>query len=317
MVRYRVPHADDSLQMGRPRRERGPAQVSYDAGEVERLPRWPSYPPRGYLGQLEDECQVAFRSERSSLSLQDCNFYHTSVLRDTTVIPGAWDLRGVENSYLGNLEGLAGARVLELGPASGHLSFFMEDKGASVVSFEVGFDRSIDLLPSIPRTDMRAERAQVMSSAVMAVNNSWWYLHKDRSSSAKMVYGNIYEMPGDLGVFDAAIFGSILLHLRDPFMALEEATRRTTRSVVVTEPYYEELDGEGANVMRFAPESGNRGISTLWWNLTPGAVANMLDRLGFDVAETTHYTVKHHLGHHLDQEPVDLRMFTVVGTRPS
>jgi len=35
-----------------------------------------------------------------------------------------------------------------------------------------------------------------------AFHNSWWYLRKDWSAGARMVYGNIYDLPGDLGTFD-------------------------------------------------------------------------------------------------------------------
>ena len=61
------------------------------------------------------------------------------------MLPGAWDLRGHEPAYLGGVD-VAGKRVLELGPATGYLTFYMERMGAEVVSFEAGFDVSIDLL---------------------------------------------------------------------------------------------------------------------------------------------------------------------------
>ena len=61
------------------------------------------------------------------------------------------------------------------------------------------------------------------------------YLHRDRGSKVRVVYGNIYDVPRDIGTFDVATFGSILLHLRHPFTALEQAARRTTEAIVVTE----------------------------------------------------------------------------------
>ena len=60
--------------------------------------------------------------------------------------PGAWDLRGHEAAYLGGVD-VAGKRVLELGPATGYLTFYMERMGAEVVSFEAGFDVPIDTMP--------------------------------------------------------------------------------------------------------------------------------------------------------------------------
>lgn len=46
-------------------------------------------------------------------------------------------LRGHEADYLGHVN-LAGKRVLEIGPASGHLTFWMEAQGAEVVGFDLG-----------------------------------------------------------------------------------------------------------------------------------------------------------------------------------
>src|SRR5437016_11765758 len=47
-----------------------------------------------------------------------------------------WDLRGGVDEYLSKLD-FAGQRVLEIGPASGFLTFEMEKRGANVVSVEV------------------------------------------------------------------------------------------------------------------------------------------------------------------------------------
>jgi hypothetical protein len=58
----------------------------------------------------------------------DCYFYHVMDVPGQDALGGQFDLRGSEDEYLGNIE-LAGARVLEIGPASGFLSFHMESKG--------------------------------------------------------------------------------------------------------------------------------------------------------------------------------------------
>src|SRR5262245_37823785 len=72
-------------------------------------------------------------------NLDECFFYHVMDLPRYGTTPGYWDLRGHESQYLGEVQ-LAGKRVLEIGPASGHLSFFMERAGASVVSVEAAED---------------------------------------------------------------------------------------------------------------------------------------------------------------------------------
>src|SRR5271168_2362928 len=102
--------------------------------EQPRGPLLPSYPPQDYLGQLDPGFQAALSKRREGADLSDFVWYHACELPDGTVLPGVWDLRGRESAYLGGVD-LAGKRVLELGPATGYLSFAMERMGAEVVAF--------------------------------------------------------------------------------------------------------------------------------------------------------------------------------------
>jgi hypothetical protein len=77
----------------------------------------------------------------------DCYFYHTMELPGRGVIEGRdWDLRGRVDEYLGNVD-FAGKRVLEIGPASGFLTFEMEKRGAEIVSVEVTAKHGWDFVP--------------------------------------------------------------------------------------------------------------------------------------------------------------------------
>ena len=77
----------------------------------------------------------------------DCYFYHTMELPGHGVIEGLdWDLRGRVDEYLGNVD-FAGQRVLEIGPASGFLTFEMEKRGADVISVEVTDEHGWDFVP--------------------------------------------------------------------------------------------------------------------------------------------------------------------------
>ena len=169
------------------------------------------------------------------LTRADCNFYQSVELPGGEVIDGPWDLRGRELEYLGGID-LAGRRVLELGPATGALTYFMEREGADVVSFDVGYDVSIDLYPAPGNADTRKLRLD-HARKTSEVQNSWWYLHRAYGSSARMVYGDFYALPGDLGEYNVSVFAATLLHLRSPVAALEEAARRTRETIVVTEPW--------------------------------------------------------------------------------
>ena len=92
---------------------------------------WPAYPPPQYLGQLTDKFQAMLAGERSNIAREECDFYHTVELPNGEVVSGPWDLRGHEHEYLGGVD-VRAKRVLELGPATGALTYFMERAGADV-----------------------------------------------------------------------------------------------------------------------------------------------------------------------------------------
>jgi len=269
---------------------------------------WPAFPPDQYLGQLDQSFQENLQSQWRDIDLDDCYFYHSSELSDGVVVPGPWDLRGREHLYLGEAD-ISGERVLELGPASGGLTFYMEDEGAEVVSFDVGFDVCADVLPR-PDVDPLIQKHDQMDN-ISRMQNSWWLLHRDRKSMAKIAYGNIYALPGDLGMFDTSVFGAILLHLRDPFAALQQAARRTRRRIIVTEPVHDGPTDE--NHMRFAPSENENG----WWTLSPETIRLMLRHLGFDELRTTFSEHTYYPDHDLAGTPASQRMVTIVGWRDS
>lgn len=294
--------------------ERAAAPAGEPAPAVSSLARWPAPPPPGYLGQLRPEFQAAMAAERAALRREDCRFYHTFQLPDGEIIPGPWDLRGRESSYLGGVD-VAGQRVLELGPASGNLTFWMEEHGAEVVCLDAGFEKSIDLLP-VP--GVAAETRQLRADHFTMVGefqNSWWYLHRQLGSSAKMVYGDIYDLPADIGEFDIATFGAILLHLRSPVAALEQAARRTRSTIVVTDGWSGGPDTLHDNIMRPFP-TGEASRWVVWWELSAGAVVAMLQILGFTDITVTEHTQLHQHGHVVDATFTEVPMYTVVGRRP-
>ena len=301
MLRRRETDTADTATAGA-----GPADA-----KAPRVPLLPSYPPRDYLGQLDPSFQAAQSKRREGADLSDFVWYHAFELPDGRVLPGAWDLRGHEAAYLGGVD-LAGTRVLELGPATGYLTFYMERMGAEVVSFEAGFDVSIDMLP-VQGRDSPEGKLQVMQDTIDRNHDAWWYLHRTLGSSAKFVQGNIYDMPADLGTFDITLVGAILLHLREPWGALSEAARRTTETMIVTEPLQDDWQDPESNIMRFSPSAEHH--VTNWWSIYPGAVVSMLSRLGFGRTETTMHSQRHFLAHDLASDAIDQRMYTVVGQR--
>jgi hypothetical protein len=271
---------------------------------------WPLYAPPRYLGQLDPAFQHRQQLEREYLELSDCDFYHSVDLPEGTQ-PGVWDLRGREHEYFGGID-VAGARVLELGPASGGLTAWLEASGADVVCLDAGFDRSVDLQPW-HCSDLRTSQLAVMQTAG-ATQNAWWYTRRALGLRAAMVYGDIYGMPGDLGTFDVSLLGALLLHLRRPFDALAEAARVTTRAIVVTEPVDPELRDATSTVMKFNPVHESHP-STLWWSFSAPAIVEFLRVLGFGDTTVTYHEQQHMFGHDRSAGFSVAPMFTVVGRR--
>jgi SAM-dependent methyltransferase len=237
-------------------------------------------------------------------SLTDCDFYHWTELRDGTVLKGAWDLRQNWPTYLGGVD-LRGQRVLEMGPASGFLSLMMERDGADVVAFDLPYGAGPDILP-VPT----AERTRPsLIKHLDRIKNGWWFLHDHFGSRNTASYGDIYNLP-DMGTFDVSLFGAILLHLRDPFRAIEQAARVTTRAIIITD--LAPKPGTPDHCMEFDPNDGKAGEMG-WWLMGPGSCMRMLRLLGFPIfhrCEHEHMHIPHD-----GSAPRTMRYFTLVGMR--
>lgn len=272
----------------------------------------PERRPRRFAGQLEPSFQETLRKVHADVKAEDCHFYHTLDLGGGRVIPGGWDIRGNEENYLGHIR-YEGLRVLEFGAASGFLTFWMESRGAEVVALDLPPGHPSDLVP-LPGMDLEAHKAASVDLADR-VRNSWWYGHRERGSKARAVYADVYRLPGDLGRFDVSTFGSILLHLRDPFRALSEAARITDRALVVTDLLPDVIFGdESAGLMEFNP--GDEGENLVnWWRCSPGSIRKMFRVLGFPRVDFQFFENAYHPGHRTDAPPDRRFMFAAVGQR--
>lgn len=281
-----------------------------------------------------------FSSPRDVIDISDCYFYHVMDLPGYGEVGSEWDLRGGEEAYLGGVS-FQGKRVLELGTASGYLCHYMEGKGAEVIGFDLPSERSWDLVPfaGLDLSPLRVERR----NHIERLKNGWWFAHRLFGSRAKVVYGNIYEVPEEIGLVDIATFGLILCHLRDPFQALHSALRLTPEVVVVTEWHPEQPVGSGQSMsvppgsasglrrylkrlliktgvvspgghhpgsMYFVPNPQGTDLEaqiSTWWSLSPEVICRFLGVLGFrDQVVTEHFQTF---------QGKRIRLYTVVGKR--
>jgi hypothetical protein len=232
-------------------------------------------------------------------------------------VEGEWDLRGKEAQYLGGVR-FKGKRVLELGTASGHLCFYMEKQGAEVVAFDLSPDQEWDMVPySRLSTAQCGEMVSDRKAHVGKVNNGFWLAHHANHSQAKVVYGSVYEVPEAIGEVDISVFGSLLLHLRDPVLALQQGARLARETVVVTDwcPSLLRLFMSMARILRrrlpvavFLPDYRICTPKETWWHLAPSYVEEVLGMLGFENTRVSYATYNYrYLGRQT--------LYTVVGHR--
>ena len=105
-------------------------------------------PIGGISGRMssDEKPSVLRRIQQTVNDLSLCDFYHTVELPDGSLTNAQWDLRGGVNQYLGDVD-FSGKSVLEIGPASGFLSFHMEKNGAKVTCIEPPIETFWDLVP--------------------------------------------------------------------------------------------------------------------------------------------------------------------------
>ncbi|SRR6266508_361333 len=242
-----------------------------------------------------------FATPQKVEGLDDCYFYHTMELPGHGLIKGRhWDLRSGVDEYLGKVD-FAGQRVLEIGPASGFLTFEMEKRGAEVVSVEVTADHLWDFVPypAAKLDEVFGPRRIEMQQ----LKNSYWFSHTAHQSKAKIYYGDVYNLPAALGQFDIAVMGSVLLHCRDPLRIVEQCGKMA-RSLIITDMLHPDL--EGAPVCRLAPSLQNFLWHT-WWHFSTQFFTQFLAVMGF--------TIKEILTHQQYHRGRAYTLFTVVGQK--
>ena len=229
------------------------------------------------------ESKSPFAGSHSVSSIDDCIFYHVMDIEGHGVTEGQWDLRGQVDEYLGYFP-FAGKRVLEIGPASGFLTFEMEKRGGEVVAVEVPDDPGWDFVP-YPETvtaDYFGPRREVMRK----VKNSFWFNHRINRSNARLCYADACNLPEQIGQFDASVMAAVLLHCQNPVRIVEQCARRS-RSIVITEVYDPKLEGEP--VCRLVPTAENRALDT-WWQFSSAFFTNYLAVLGFRYFHTSRHS---------------------------
>jgi len=280
------------------------------ASDVE----WMADPPRAFdkkEGGSSDTsdsfpgCAGIYAAPRVIEDIQQCYFYHTIDLPGHGTMEGDWDLRRGIRDYLGRVD-FTGKRVLDIGTANGMISFEIEKLGGQVTTFDLSKEYSWDLVP-YARGRRNADMVYEHRQHIDMLNNAYWFGHRLLHSNARAVYGDVYHIPEQIGEVDIVIYGSILLHLRDPFLALQGGARVAREAIVVTEVHGRRAFRSKAAHMRFLPNPQKLEPLDTWWELRPELVVRMIKVLGFDNVRVTYHSQL--------RKGRKIRLYTVVGRR--
>jgi hypothetical protein len=178
------------------------------------------------------------------------------------------------------------------------------------------------------------------------MRKGFWLAHGANHSRAKIVYASVYRVPRVIGEFDIALFGAILLHLRDPFGALAAIAPLIRDRIMITEPewfaaaplfaFLSESVRQGPASVRwmswwarpfvnrllshvttavqtglplvyFLPNSRTRENFHSWWHFSPQTLKEFLQVIGFTRTSC--------IGHTQTYMGRSIRMWTIVGER--
>lgn len=205
----------------------------------------------------------------------ECSWYHTFDWPDGSIVRGRWDYRHNPMDALGRLS-YSGASVLEIGPASGFLTLTMERAGAAVTCVDTSDEEAWQV---VPRLDLDTEAfAQDRRLGQDRLRRGWWLSQRVLGGHARIAYvgaSALVDVDPEIR-FDVGVLSAVLLHIREPYVALSGVARRCS-TIVVTETEWPGLVA-GAH---FEPSRKNKLMDT-WWRLSPALLDQMLGTLGFE-----------------------------------
>ncbi len=232
--------------------------------------------PRPETGAVPVVPDKPVASSEAQSQVNAMTWYHTLDLGDGVITPGFYDHRPILAHYR-LPERLDGMRVLDIATFDGFWAYEFERRGAAeVVALDINSARELDLAPRVraAMTDQDLDRP---------FGSGFAYAHGRLGSRVRRVHCNVYNaIPATLGQFDLVHCGDLLLHLRDPALALSRIRDVTRGEALISDCIFPDLDRhDGASIAQY-----DGGVSeNIWWRFGAIALERMIHDAGFDRVE--------------------------------
>jgi tRNA (mo5U34)-methyltransferase len=209
------------------------------------------------------------------------NWYHSMELAPGHATEGEFDLRPLVRHY-GIPDDLNGKRAIDVATFNGFWAFELERRGAEVVALD---------LSSAEEIDWPALRPRYLSETPLS--EGFHIAHAIYGSSAERIERSVYEVtPEEVGTFDLVFCGSMLIHMKNQFRALErmQALLRPGGLFITCEPYHLWL-----SLLRYpaARYRAHRIGAPVFWEPSVKAWGLMTEACGFaDVTEVSRFKMR-------------------------
>ena len=102
--------------------------------------------------------------------------------------------------------------------------------------------------------------------------------HRLLGSRARVVYGDVYAPPAEIGRFDVVILGAILEHLIDPLSALAAVVALTDDLLVINTDYLESAE----RLAEFKGRVDRPAMSYVFWTYSIALYHEYMAIMGFE-----------------------------------